>query len=154
MTLLVSPGRREVMGGGRLSSHRKATGSRGSKATVGRRRSSAYQTNMNLPSPSPQAQSQGPPGLGLESYLQAGRASQTSEIPFLVPFGEYCCPGFAGNFLLPHGCSESWGCSAWRREGSGVTLEQLPVPEGATGRMERGFSQGGAVTGQGGTALN
>jgi len=24
-----------------------------------------------------------------------------------------------------------WGCSAWRREGSGVTLEQLPVPEGA-----------------------
>jgi len=25
----------------------------------------------------------------------------------------------------------SWGCSAWRREGSGGTLEQLPVPEGA-----------------------
>jgi len=25
----------------------------------------------------------------------------------------------------------SWGCSGWRREGSGVTLEQLPVPEGA-----------------------
>jgi len=24
----------------------------------------------------------------------------------------------------------SWGCSAWRREGCGVTLEQLPVPEG------------------------
>jgi len=39
-------------------------------------------------------------------------------------------------------------------EGSGVTLEQLPVPEGATGRMERDFSQGGAVIGQGGTALN
>ena len=26
--------------------------------------------------------------------------------------------------------------------------------EGLTGRVERGFSQGGAVTGQGGTALN
>ena len=39
-------------------------------------------------------------------------------------------------------------------EGSGVTLEQLPVPEGATGRMERGFAQGGAVIGQGGVALN
>jgi len=24
-----------------------------------------------------------------------------------------------------------WGCSVWSREGSGVTLEQLPVPEGA-----------------------
>ena len=41
-----------------------------------------------------------------------------------------------------------------RREGSRVTLEQLPVPEGATGRMERDFSQGCAVIGQGGTALN
>jgi len=48
----------------------------------------------------------------------------------------------------------SWGCSTWRREGSRVTLEQLPVPERATGRMERGFSQGCAVIGQGGTALN
>jgi len=44
--------------------------------------------------------------------------------------------------------------SAWRREGSGVTLEQLPVPGGATGRMERGFSQGCGVIGQGGMALN
>jgi len=26
---------------------------------------------------------------------------------------------------------ESWGCSAWRREGSRETLEQLPVPEEA-----------------------
>jgi len=26
---------------------------------------------------------------------------------------------------------ESWGCSAWRREGCGETLEQLPVPGGA-----------------------
>ena len=41
-----------------------------------------------------------------------------------------------------------------RREGSGVTLEQLPVPGGATGRMERGFAQGGAVIGPGGTALS
>ena len=32
------------------------------------------------------------------------------------------------------------------------TLEQLPVPGGATERVERGFSQGGAVIGQGGTA--
>jgi len=39
-------------------------------------------------------------------------------------------------------------------EGSGVTLEQLPVPEGATGRMDRGFSQGCAVIGQGEMALN
>jgi len=33
-----------------------------------------------------------------------------------------------------------------------VTLEQLPVPEGATGRMERGFAQGGAMIGQGGNS--
>ena len=26
---------------------------------------------------------------------------------------------------------ESWGCSAWRREGSRETLEQMPVPEEA-----------------------
>jgi len=25
---------------------------------------------------------------------------------------------------------ESWGCSAWRGEGCGETLEQLPVPGG------------------------
>ena len=39
-------------------------------------------------------------------------------------------------------------------EGSGVTLEQLPVPGGATGRMERGSSQGGVVIGQEGMAVN
>jgi len=48
----------------------------------------------------------------------------------------------------------SWGCSAWRREGCGVSLEQLPVPEGATGRMERGFAQWCVVIGQEGTALS
>ena len=48
-----------------------------------------------------------------------------------------------------------WGCSAWRREGSGVTLEQPSGPwRGPTGRMERDFSQGHGVIGQGGTALN
>jgi len=48
----------------------------------------------------------------------------------------------------------SWGCSAWRREGSGVTLEQLPVPEGADRKGGGGFSQGGVVIRQGGMALN
>lgn len=44
MTIGVSPGRRVVMGGGRLSSHRKATGRGGSKAAVGRRRTSRVPT--------------------------------------------------------------------------------------------------------------
>jgi len=33
----------------------------------------------------------------------------------------------------------SWGCSAWRRESSGVTLEQLPVPEEADRKDGEGF---------------
>ena len=37
---------------------------------------------------------------------------------------------------------ESWGCSAWRIEGSRETLEQLPVPEGAARELERGFDKG------------
>jgi len=41
-----------------------------------------------------------------------------------------------------------------RREGCGVTLEQLPVPGGGTRKLERDFSQGHGVTGQGGMALN
>ena len=35
-----------------------------------------------------------------------------------------------------------------------MTLEQLPVPGGAAGRMERGFAQRYVVIGQGVTALN
>jgi len=31
------------------------------------------------------------------------------------------------------------GCSAWRREGSGVTLEQLPVPGGANRKGGEGL---------------
>ena len=34
---------------------------------------------------------------------------------------------------------ESWGCSAWGREGCEETLEQLPVPGGAAREMERGW---------------
>jgi len=37
----------------------------------------------------------------------------------------------AGTPLLRGQAEGVGGCSAWRREGSGVTLEQLPVPEGA-----------------------
>ena len=37
---------------------------------------------------------------------------------------------------------ESWGCSAWGREGCGETLEQLPVPGGAVRELERGMGQG------------
>ena len=33
----------------------------------------------------------------------------------------------------------SWGCSAWRREGCDVTLEQLPVPEGASRKDGEGL---------------
>ena len=33
----------------------------------------------------------------------------------------------------------SWGCSAWGREGSGVTLEQLPVPGGADRKAGEGL---------------
>jgi len=58
----------------------------------------------------------------------------------------------AGERIL-RGQAEGAG-AAQPGEGSGVTLEQLPVPEGATGRMERGFSQGCGVIGQGGMALN
>jgi len=47
----------------------------------------------------------------------------------------------------------SWGCSAWRRKGCGVTLEQLPVPEGADRKDGEGLSQGCAVIGQGGERL-
>ena len=36
----------------------------------------------------------------------------------------------------------------------GRSSSGLPAPEGATGRMERGFSQGCVVIGQGGMALN
>jgi len=34
---------------------------------------------------------------------------------------------------------ESWGCSAWSREGRGETLEQLPVPGGTCGRAGEGL---------------
>jgi len=37
---------------------------------------------------------------------------------------------------------ESWGCSAWDREGCGETLEQLPVPGGAVRELERGCDKG------------
>jgi len=37
---------------------------------------------------------------------------------------------------------ESWGCSAWGREGCGETLEQLPVPGGAVRELERGCDKG------------
>jgi len=49
----------------------------------------------------------------------------------------------------------SWGCSAWRREGSRVTLEQTSSTfQGPSGSMERDFSQGCVMTGQGGMAVN
>ena len=34
---------------------------------------------------------------------------------------------------------ESCGCSAWRREGSGETLEPFPVPKGAPGELAVGL---------------
>jgi len=37
---------------------------------------------------------------------------------------------------------ESWGCSAWRREGFRETLEQLPAPGGAARELERGWDKG------------
>lgn len=36
---------------------------------------------------------------------------------------------------------ESWGCSAWRREGCVETSEQLPGSEGATRNLERNNHQ-------------
>lgn len=35
------------------------------------------------------------------------------------------------------------GCGAWRREGSGDTIEPLPVPKVATRELERDIEQGG-----------
>jgi len=37
---------------------------------------------------------------------------------------------------------ESWDCSAWRREGCGETLEQLPGPGGAARELGRGWDKG------------
>lgn len=45
--------------------------------------------------------------------------------------------------------AESCGCSAWKREGSGDTLEPLPVPKGTQREMERNFGQGHGVTDKG-----
>ena len=45
---------------------------------------------------------------------------------------------------------ESWGCSAWRRAGSGGALEQLPAPEGAGRKAGGGLLTGACVTGHGG----
>jgi len=36
---------------------------------------------------------------------------------------------------------ESWGCSAWRRESCGESLEQLPVPGGAARELERAVTR-------------
>jgi len=50
---------------------------------------------------------------------------------------------------------ESWGCSAWRGEGCGETLEQLPVPGRRIMRkIGTGFLAGPVAIGQGVTALN
>ena len=49
---------------------------------------------------------------------------------------------------------ESWGCSAWGREGSGDTLEQLPVPGGAARELERDFLMEPVKIGQGVMVLN
>lgn len=55
---------------------------------------------------------------------------------------------------LLRGQTESQGCSDWRTEGSGETLERSPEPEGATREMEMYFSQGQGVVRQGVMALN
>lgn len=44
---------------------------------------------------------------------------------------------------------ESLGCSAWKRESCLETSEHLPPSEWATGKLERDFSSGTAVTRQG-----
>ena len=46
---------------------------------------------------------------------------------------------------------ESWGCAAWGGEGSGETLEQLPVPGGADRKAGEGLW---ARAGSGGTGGN
>ena len=52
-------------------------------------------------------------------------------------------------------CWESWGCSAWRREGCGETLQQPSSTwRGPTGRMGKIFSAGLVAIGQGAMALN
>jgi len=56
---------------------------------------------------------------------------------------------------LPRGQAEGVGAvQPGEEKAPGCPLEQLPVPEGATGRVERGFSQGCVVIGQGGMAVN
>jgi len=49
---------------------------------------------------------------------------------------------------------ESWGCSAWRREGCGETLLQPSSKRRPTRELERDFLQGHGVTGQGIMDLN
>lgn len=49
---------------------------------------------------------------------------------------------------------KSWGCSAWRRKAEWRRHGNLPVSEGATGRLERDSLSGTVVTGQGGTGPN
>jgi len=49
---------------------------------------------------------------------------------------------------------ESWGCSAWGREGCRETLKQLPVPEGACGKDGEKIFSRACCDRQGAMALN